>query len=130
VDGGGEHFLRVVVHGLLGVDWGIAQEHPACHRERYRPTHQPIEISLHRPSPVCPRFAAKLTYSDEVAALGYSEKDAAAFGIGFHRGHVYKAARYQSGQTAGFWKLVDGKWTAPKSWMPGVTTNVVHLRRT
>jgi hypothetical protein len=31
---------------------------------------------------------------------------------------VYKAARYASGVTAGYWKHQDGKWVAPKAWLP------------
>jgi hypothetical protein len=73
------------------------------------------------------KFAAKLVFTDEVAALGYTESDAKLFGIGMYRGHVYKAARYQSGCTAGFWKYEGGKWTAPKQWLPD-TSNVVKLR--
>ena len=34
-------------------------------------------------------FANKLTYSDEVKALGFSEEDAERFSIGFTRGKVY-----------------------------------------
>jgi DNA primase len=96
---------------------------------RKQPAHAP-KRTAETPPPFDPAaFASKLTYSEEVAALGYSEADAAAFGIGFYRGHVYKAARYQSGQTAGYWKHVDGKWMAPKQWLPDVTNNVVHFKR-
>jgi hypothetical protein len=76
-------------------------------------------------------FEAKLVYNEEVRALGYSQEDAAAFGIGWHPTHkaVFKAARYGSGATAGFWKHIDGKWVAPKQgWLPDAS-NVVPLRR-
>lgn len=73
-------------------------------------------------------FAEKLEYGPEVEALGYTEQEAADFGIGSHRGAVYKAARYASGITAGYWKHVDGKWVAPKQWLPDAS-NVVQLKR-
>lgn len=73
-------------------------------------------------------FAEKLEYSSEVGALGYTEQEAADFGIGQYRNVVYKAARYASGVTAGYWKHVDGKWAAPKQWLPDAS-NVVQLKR-
>ena len=38
-------------------------------------------------------FASKLTYTDEVSALGITEEDATRLGIGFTRGKVYIALR-------------------------------------
>lgn len=74
------------------------------------------------------KFGAELKYGPEVEALGYTEQEAADFGIGSHRGSVYKAARYASGVTAGYWKHIEGKWAAPKQWLPD-TSNVVQLKR-
>lgn len=76
------------------------------------------------------KFGADLKYGPEVEALGYSEQEAADFGIGSHRGAVYKAARYASGVTAGFWKYQEGRWVAPKQWLPDVKPdNVIPLRQ-
>jgi hypothetical protein len=72
-------------------------------------------------------FAAKLTFSEEVAALA-DEHAAQAFRIGMHRGHLYVPAVYPSGAIAGWWKLVDGKLVPPAKWLPD-TSNVVQLKR-
>lgn len=42
-------------------------------------------------------FAAKLAFSDEVAALGFSEEDAEHFQVGFYRGKVYAPLRLSIG---------------------------------
>ena len=47
-------------------------------------------------------FAQKLEYSPEVEALGISEEDAQALGIGSYRGKTYIAMRYDTGDIAGF----------------------------
>lgn len=74
-------------------------------------------------------FAAKFTYSDEVAALGLSEAEAKAELTGFYRGHLYTPRRYPSGAVAGFWKHEDGKLVPPKTWLPDPAPNVVPIKR-
>lgn len=74
-------------------------------------------------------ITAKLTYTDEVAALGISEKDAAMLGIGFHagagflRGRVAFAIRNETGAIVGFIGYQEGgkpslkipnRWMSPK----------------
>lgn len=73
-------------------------------------------------------FAQKLEYTDEVAALGISQADAEALGIGFYRGKLYQALRYANGDTAGFSWLANGELKLPQKLLPQ-TTNIVQLRR-
>jgi hypothetical protein len=46
--------------------------------------------------------AEKLEFKADVEALGLSEEQAKALGIGVHRPHVYCAMRYESGVTEAF----------------------------
>jgi hypothetical protein len=71
-------------------------------------------------------FAAKLTYSEEVKALGISEEDAETFSIGFHRGKVYIPLRHDDGTIAGFIGHSSEGLKLPPSWLPK-TSNVVKL---
>lgn len=72
-------------------------------------------------------FSAKLQYTDEVAELGISEEDAEALGIGFYRGKLYQALRYENGDIAGFSAFAHGELKLPSTLLP--MTNVVALRR-
>ena len=58
-------------------------------------------------------FAAKLAYTDEVRALGFSPDDAQALGIGFYRGQVYIPVRHPSGAIGGFIGWSEGKLKLP-----------------
>lgn len=74
-------------------------------------------------------YAAKLTYSEEVAALGITEDDANRLSIGYastglHRGRVVFPVRNIDGSIAGFVSATDLK--VPNTWQKG---NVVPLRR-
>jgi hypothetical protein len=77
-------------------------------------------------------FSERLTYSDEVAALGISEKDAATLGIGFHagaglmRGRVCFPIRNTDGSVAGFVGAVGTDLKVPKQWN---TSNVTAFKR-
>lgn len=66
-------------------------------------------------------YASKLTYTDEVAALGLSEADAARLQIGysssgFHRGAVVVPLRWPDGTIAGF--ISAQEWKFPKALVP------------
>ncbi len=73
-------------------------------------------------------FAAKLVYSEEVAALGVTEEEAESLGIGFYRGKLYQALRYANGQTAGYSAFANGELKLPSKLLPQ-TSNVVRLKR-
>jgi hypothetical protein len=73
-------------------------------------------------------FQAKLQFTDEVRALGFSQEDAEAFGIGFYRGQVYLPVRHPSGAISGFIGWSEGKLKLPPSWLPD-TSNVVQLHK-
>ena len=60
-------------------------------------------------------------------ALGLTEEQAKALGIGVHRGRVYCAMRYGSGTVAGFLHVPGGKIILPKNLLPDVAPNVVRF---
>jgi DNA primase len=72
-------------------------------------------------------FAAKLTYTDEVEALGLTEEDATRLGIGFTRGKVYFPLRDDYGFTTGFAGFADGQLKIPPALLPN--PSVVKLKR-
>lgn len=72
-------------------------------------------------------FAAKLTFTDEVAALGLTEADAIRLGIGVTRGKLYIALRDEFGFTAGFVSFADGVLKMPPRFLPN--PSVVKLKR-
>jgi hypothetical protein len=74
-------------------------------------------------------FAAKLIYSEEVKALGFSEEDAERFGVGFYRGRTYFPVRDASGFVAGFVGYTKGELKVPPSWLVPPHTNVVPYKR-
>jgi DNA primase len=76
-------------------------------------------------------YLSKLTYSEEVAALGISEEDAQALGIGFvntglHRGRIAIALRWPTGEIAGFGSVEGGTIKLPNKFIP---PKVHHLKR-
>lgn len=72
-------------------------------------------------------FAQKLEYSDEVQALGIPKADAQALGIGFYRGKLYQALRYDDGSIAGF-SAITGELKLPSKLLPP-TGNVVPFQK-
>jgi DNA primase len=72
-------------------------------------------------------FAEKLEYSPEVEALGISEEDAQALGIGFYRGKLYQALRYDTGDIAGFAAVEGAK--LPSKLLPQVHNVVAFQKR-
>lgn len=74
-------------------------------------------------------FSAKLVYSDEVAALGFSEEDAEHFGVGFYRGKVYAPLRHPDGSIACFFDYGSGILKLPlrSRWLEQTAPNVVRL---
>jgi hypothetical protein len=71
-------------------------------------------------------FGAKLEYTEEVEALGITEDDAIALGIGFYRGKLYQALRYENGDVAGYSSFANGEFKLPPRLLP--MTNIVPLR--
>jgi hypothetical protein len=68
-------------------------------------------------------YLSKLTYSEEIGALGISEADAQALGIGFvntglHRGRIAIALRWPSGEIAGFGSVEGGTIKLPNKFIP------------
>jgi len=83
-------------------------------------------------------IAAKLSYTEEVGALGISEEDAAGLGIGFHaapgflRGRVAFPIRNEAGAVVGYIGYQDGgspPLKVPSRWH-GIETNVVRFPKT
>jgi DNA primase len=78
-------------------------------------------------------FAAKLTYTDEVQALGITQEDAERLAIGFYagagmmRGRVCFPVRNDDGSIAGFIGAQGSDLKVPKTWLP--PSNVVKLKR-
>lgn len=74
-------------------------------------------------------LAAKLAYSDEVAALGFSEEDAEHFQVGFYRGKVYAPLRHPDGSIACFYDYGNGalKLPARARWLEAAPANVVRF---
>jgi hypothetical protein len=73
-------------------------------------------------------FAAKLEYSSEVQALGISEADAEALGIGWYRGKLYQALRYEDGSVAGY-SAISGEIKLPSKLLPQVHNVVAFPKR-
>ncbi|WP_164938317.1 CHC2 zinc finger domain-containing protein [Bradyrhizobium guangzhouense] len=67
-------------------------------------------------------YLAKLRYSDEIAALGISQQDAEAIGIGWSNSGMHKgiafALRYDTGEIAGFCSVIGGEVKLPKQLLP------------
>jgi DNA primase len=72
-------------------------------------------------------FASKLAFTDEVAALGLTEADAARLGIGFTRGRVYFPMKDDTGFVCGFIGFADGQLKMPPKWLE--QSKVVKLKR-
>lgn len=71
-------------------------------------------------------FAEKLEYTEEVSATGLSEEDAKALGVGFYRGKLYQALRYEDGSCAGY-SAISGEIKLPAKLLPKAD-NVVHFK--
>jgi len=87
---------------------------------------------LLRASPASPISSEKgrpREYTENVEALGITEEQAKALGIGENRGHVYCAMRYESGAIAGFLHLAAGKLVLPKNLLPDQVPNVVPFQK-
>lgn len=74
-------------------------------------------------------FLEKLEFTEDVAALGITEEQARALGIGEYRGKVYCAIRYQSGTIAGFLHVAAGKMILPKTLLADQVRNVVPFQK-
>ena len=74
-------------------------------------------------------FAAKLAFSEEVAALGFTEEDAEHFQVGFYRGKVYAPLRHPNGDIACFYDYGGGtlKLPARGRWLEQSAPNVVRF---
>jgi hypothetical protein len=88
-------------------------------------TNLPINPSKEQFDPAA--FADKLEYTADVEALGLTEEQAKALGIGVHRGRVYCAMRYGSGTVAGFLHVAGGKIVLPKNLLPDVDPKIVRF---
>jgi hypothetical protein len=73
------------------------------------------------------KFLAKLDYTSEVQALGISQEDAEALGIGVTRGKLWIALRHDDGSIAGFAEVTVAK--LPKTLLPR-SGNVVRFPKT
>jgi hypothetical protein len=71
----------------------------------------------------------KLAYSEEVAALGFSEEDAEHFGVGFlkSKGKVYLPLRHPDGSIAAFFDYGSGRLKLPARarWLDQSAPNVI-----
>jgi hypothetical protein len=87
----------------------------------------PQQAASKPPTPFDPAaFAEKLEYTEAVSALGISEEDAHALGIGHYRGKTYIAMRYDTGDIAGFAAVEGAK--LPSKLLPKAD-NVIPLRQ-
>lgn len=76
-------------------------------------------------------YLAKLSYNDEVAALGISEEDASRLGIGainngLHKGRIVFAIRNPDGSLSGFIGVAGSDIKVPKQW---IGSNVTPFKR-
>jgi hypothetical protein len=70
-------------------------------------------------------FAAKLVFTEEVAALGFTEADAERFQIGHYRGKTYFPIRHQDGSISGFVGYSAEGLKLPPRWLEPPAPNVV-----
>lgn len=98
---------------------GAAHNSPVPEQKKAAATKKEVEFN-----PAA--FAAKLVFSDEVAALGLTEQDAVRLGIGFTRGRVYFPMKDDTGFIAGFIGYADGELKMPPKWRH--QNKVVKLR--
>jgi hypothetical protein len=75
-------------------------------------------------------FAAKLSFTDEVAALGFSEEDAERLQIGFYRGRVYLPMRHKNGDISGFIGYANGELKLPPKWLEPQEAKVLRFPKT
>jgi DNA primase len=89
----------------------------------------PQKVASKPPTPFDPAaFAEKLEYTEAVSALGISEEDARALGIGMYRGKMYQALRYDDGSTAGY-SAITGDIKLPSKLLPQVHNVVAFPKR-
>jgi DNA primase len=74
-------------------------------------------------------FAAKLTFTDEVAALGLTEETATKLGVGWHpqRKAIYFPQKDDTGFVCGFIGFANGELKMPPRWLE--QSKVVKLKR-
>jgi DNA primase len=74
-------------------------------------------------------FAAKLTFSDEVADLGLTEETATRLGVGWHpqRKAIYFPQKDDTGFVCGFIGFANGELKMPPRWLE--QSKVVKLKR-
>lgn len=72
-------------------------------------------------------FAEKLEFTPEVEALGLTEEQAQAFGIGVYRGKLYLAVRYPNGDISGY-ATVDGA-KLPTKLLPQSEVKVLRFEK-
>lgn len=105
-------------------DPATAPQKPEARTARAQPAPIPAKAEGFDPA----AFAGKLGYTEEVAALGITQTDADALGIGFYRGKLYQALRYANGECAGYSAFANGELKLPAKLLPQ-TSNVVQLKR-
>ncbi len=132
----GQHEAAMFINDQFGsgsVDTGTSSTSSTVSKSRATVPQKPEGGS--QPAPFDPAaFAAKLKFSDEVAALGFSEADAAQLGIGFcaqgsMRGRVCFPLRNADGSISGFVGYAEGAepvFKLPPRW---IASNVVQLKR-
>jgi DNA primase len=99
---------------LVSKERATAPQKPQGRTEKSQPARAPFDPN---------EYLSKLTYSEEIEALGISEADAQALGIGFvttglHRGRIAIALRWQSGEIAGFGSVEGGTIKLPSKFIP------------
>lgn len=91
----------------------------------------PEKVASKPPAQFDPQaFAAKLAYTTEVEALGFSQEAAAQFSIGFYRGQVFLPVRHPNGDISGFVGFKDGVMKLPPSWLPAASNVVAFAKKT
>ncbi len=121
---------------FLGARAAPATAPQAASRETTRPTKPPKEINSDKLGQTfdADAFAAKLTYTDEVAELGIAQEDAERLRIGYctkglMKGRVCIPVRTESGEISGFMGYAadgDPVLKLPQTWLPA---KVVQLRK-
>jgi len=112
---------RTIPNGTVSKERATVPQKPEGRTEKSQPASAPSFDPE--------KFAEKLCYSDEVAALGISEDDAERLGVGFHsqRKSVYFPVRNPDHSISGYIGIKDGQAKMPPKWLPG-SPNVKRLR--
>lgn len=122
--------IELVCH-ITGLDVKDAAEYLAPHTREDHPSPAPRQEARKGGDKSVPpfdpiAFASKLAFTDEVAALGLTEADAARLHIGYVRGKVYFPVRDDTGFICGFIGFADGQLKMPPRWLQ--QDKVVKLR--